>query len=180
MENLEIKDKLAIVFHGIVGGMDGRNGIGLSSNIEDCAKTIKYNILSHYDSDIFMHSWSINNEQELKELYTPIYSLFQEQEYFHFNKSQITDHEEIGQSYRIFSRYTSLERAMKLKQKYEIENNFRYKWVIVLRFDLVFFNKLDLTKYDNNLFHICSEPHWIKLNITNLFHDIIFLSNSTW
>jgi len=179
MENLPIKDKIAVVFHGIVGGMDGRNGIGESSNIENCAKTIKHNILEHYDNDVFLHSWSINHKDELEELYTPIYSLYQEQEYFNFSKSQITDHDKIGQSYRTVSRYTSLERAMRLKQKYEIENGFRYKWVLALRFDLVFFNKIDLSKYDNNFFHICSEPHWVNLKRKGVYHDIIFLSNST-
>lgn len=175
-----IKDKVAIIFHGIVGGIAGRNGIGDPNNIEDCFKTIKYNILSHYDYDVFAHSWSINQAELIKSLYNPVESLFEPQEYFGFSGVQASEHPEAGQSFRTISRYTSLERAVNLKKKYEIENSFKYKWVLVLRYDLVFFRKLDLSNYDPQFMYICSEPHWDKNDIPNnsLFHDIIFLSSS--
>jgi hypothetical protein len=177
--NLPIKDKMAVVFHGIVGGMDGRNGIGTPSDISACAKTIKHNILSVYDCDVFIHSWSVNQKDEMISLYNPVEYLIQPQEHFYFSSKQIENaNDDInGMEYRTISRYMSLERIMSLKQKYEINNNFRYKWVLIVRLDLIFFNKLNLSVLDNNNVYICTEPHWSSRG--GLIHDIIFLSNST-
>jgi len=178
MSEMIMKEKMAVIFHGIIGGMGGRNGIGLPISISDCAKTIKCNILSAYDCDIFMHSWSTSHEDEIKMLYNPISAIFEPQEYFNFSEKQISGEEKIGQAFRTVSRYVSLERALKLKQKYEQENNFKYKWVILLRYDLVFFNKLDLSILDNNSIYVCKEPHWGDVKSFNMVHDIVFLSNS--
>lgn len=175
--DLPIKDKMAVVFHGIVGGMSDRNGDGDPTNIADCAKTIHYNVLSQYDCDIFGHSWSIDQEEQIKKSYNFTNSLFQPQEYFGFTGKQVSSLPIIGQSFRSTSRYTSLERAMRLKQQHEIKNEFRYKWVLVLRYDLVIFTKLDLSTFDPRYIYICQEPHWI--NNTTLFDDRLFLSNST-
>jgi len=179
-DNLPILEKMAVIFHGIVGGMNGRNGVGTPVNISDCAKTIKYNILSTYDCDVFAHSWTIDKEDEIKSLYNPISSLFQPQEYFGFNGKQISDETIDGQPFRTVSRYTSLDRALALKTNYETANNFKYKWVMVLRYDLVFYTKLNLSEKNTNFIYICSEPHWEnneRLN-NSVYHDILFLSNS--
>jgi hypothetical protein len=176
-ENLPIKDKMAVILHGIVGGMDGRNGMGSPANISDCSKTIKYNVLSAYDCDVFIHSWSINHSEEIMSLYNPTASLFQPQEFFNFSESQRTHDTIPGQPYRSVSRFTSLERSLLLKRNYEESNGFKYKWVFAIRFDLVFFNKIDLSKYDPQHIHICLDPYWGQENFT-LLHDILFLSNS--
>lgn len=174
---LPIKDKLAVVFHGIIGGMGGRNGLGPPANISDCAKTIKYNVLSTYDCDIFAHSWSIDHANDIKLLYNPISSLFEPQEYFGYSGIYASDSPEAGQPFRTISRYTSLERAMRLKQDYEKTNGFRYKWVLISRYDIVFLTRLNLSLLDPKYMYICEEPHWPKGKIS-LFHDIVFLSNS--
>jgi hypothetical protein len=140
-----MEDRIAVVFHGIVGGMGGRNGVGQPSNISDCAKTIKYNIISKYNTDVFAHSWSTQHSEEIIKLYEPKLSLFQPQEYFGFPDDRVTDHPTDGQAFRTISRYSSLERAMDLKREYETVNNFIYKWVIVLRYDVAFFTPLDLS-----------------------------------
>lgn len=176
MSNNLVKDKMAIVFHGIVGGLDGRNGIGPPINISDCSKTIKYNILSKNDNDVFIHSWSIDHEAEIKELYNPVKSLFQPQEYFGFSGVEASDAPEDGQSFRSISKYVSLHKAMELKREYEKEQGFVYKWVLALRFDLVFFTPLDVSQSDPQFMYVCSEPHWIASNLR--MHDIVFLSSS--
>lgn len=170
--------KVAIVFHGIVGGMDDRNGVGDPIDLETCYKTIHYNILSHYDTDVFIHSWSTQNQDILVSLYKPKKFLFQQQEYFNFKESEITAERETGQAYRALSRYTSLERAIRLKRQEEIEKNFRYKWVLVLRFDLIFFNRLNLDNLNNDFFYLCLNPEWPNIHDFKMVHDLIFLSNS--
>jgi len=174
--DLPIKDKVAVIFHGIVGGMSDRNGVGPPSNISVCSKTIHHNVLSQYDCDIFAHSWSMDQSEEIKKLYNLTDSLFQPQEYFGFTGQRASESPEIGMEFRLISKYINLERAMNLKQQYELKNGFKYKWVLVLRYDLIIFTKLDLSKYDPKCVYICEEPHW-KDNM-NLFDDRIFLSNS--
>lgn len=179
MNNLPIADKMAVVFHGIVGGMDGRNGVGSFINVTDCAKLIKHNIFSACDCDIFIHSWSVEQQDLIMSLYDPKEWLFQPQEMFgySFNDQTFKD-EDQTHSFRTVSKYVSLERAMILKKQYEIDNGFKYKWVMVLRFDLAFFNKLILDNLDPSCFYICSEPHWTNLQELRVVHDILFLSNS--
>lgn len=169
---MNVSNKIAIIFHGIAGGMDGHNGVGLPINVSDCAKTIKRSILSVYDCDVFIHSWSTEFEKEITSLYSPTASLFQPQEYFGFNIDQTLNHPKLGQAFRTISRYTSLERAINLKIAHELNNNFKYDWVIVIRFDLVFFNILNISKCDNALFYGCFIPEW------NHIHDLFFMSNS--
>lgn len=83
---------MTVIFHGIVGGMDDRNGIGDTINLLDCAKTIKYNILSTYDCDIFIHSWSLEHKEEIVSLYKPVLSLFEKQEFFGYSEKEISHH----------------------------------------------------------------------------------------
>lgn len=168
-----MNDKVAVIFHGICGGMKSHNGIGDQVQISECAATIHRNLLRHYDCDIFVHSWSVEAKDEIEALYKPTKSLYQPQEYFEFDPHKVDfSHRWLGQAFRTASRYTSLQRAVYLKQLYEKENNFKYKWVIVLRFDLVLFNKIELSDKDNNLFYGCYIPEWLGL------HDLIFASSS--
>ena len=171
--------RLAIVFHGIIGGTAGRNGLGDPVDIETCAKTIKHNVISRYDTDVFLHSWSIEHEQAIKDLYNPISALFEPQEYFGYNFSDDTIKDENKtHAFRTVSRYNSLYRAIQLKKEHEKLNNFKYDWVLVLRYDLVMFTPLELEKLDRSGFYICREPYWPNIHSLQMLHDIVFLSNS--
>jgi hypothetical protein len=165
--------KVAVVFHGIRGGMKGHNGSGNPINIAECAALIKYNILSHYDCDLFIHSWSIDDEKEIKSLYNFTDSLFEKQESFghDLSKPDLLSHPWTGQAFRTISRCASIYRALELKKKHETKHNFKYKWVVLLRLDLVFFNKLNLDR-DNQVFYGCYIPEW------NSLHDLMYVSNS--
>lgn len=171
--------RLAIIFHGIIGGMAARNGIGQPSDIDICFKTIKHNILDIYpDHDIFMHSWSIDFKDKLVEMYNPKSYLFEKQENFGYTGDMASlSNEGNGQAFRTISKYTSLERANKLRIDYEKINNIQYDWILVLRYDLIFFTKLNLEKYDNSIFYICNEPNWENdIHRLKMIHDIIFLA----
>jgi hypothetical protein len=170
-------EKIAVVLHGIVGGMSERNGEGDPVDIVSCYKTIDYSILSNYDCDIFAHSWSIEHEESIVSLYKPKSYSFQPQENFGYFAEKASSIGDIGQAYRIVSKYTSLKRAMELKCRVEEENNFIYKWVVVLRFDLIFFTKLDLSILNPNNFYVCLEPYWTEPH--TLMHDIVFVSSSS-
>lgn len=179
MNNLPIMDKMAVVFHGIIGGIADRNGVGEMIDVETCAKFFRHNVLFSYDCDIFLHSWSMEHEDLLISLYKPKKALFQPQEMFGYlgSKEDLSDRIR-GQSFRTISRYTSFERAMELKKQHELESGFRYRWVLALRFDLVFFTKLNLELFESPYFYICFEPYWPNINVVDHLDDRIFLANS--
>jgi len=165
---MEAKDKIAFVLHGMVGyeswfdSQDGRNGTGGPADMVKCAKTIKHNILSLYDSDVFIHSWSIQDASILKDLYNPTDSIFENN--VSLNMS--------GQAYNATSSAISIERGVKLKRDWEIKHNFTYKWVFISRLDLIVFNKIDMYGKDNDLFYTTLEPMW------GIETPFIFVSNS--
>jgi len=171
--------RLAVILHGIVGGTAGRNGIGAPIDIETCAQTIKHNVISKHGADVFIHSWSTEHQDAIIDLYNPVVSQFQPQEYFgyNFNENTVQD-ENQTHAFRTISRYNSLYRAMELKKDYEQSLGFKYDWVLVIRFDLIIFNPIDLNRFNNNCFYICSEPHWKNINQVQMVHDIAFLSGS--
>jgi len=187
--NARLKNgKIAVVFHGIVGGLTDRNGLGELIDVEICAKTFKHNVLSHYDCDIFAHSWTIEAKDKINEIYRPTASLFQPQEFFGLNKNN--NDKGVGTlRFRTISRYESLRRAMKLKQDHEKKHNFKYQLVLMVRYDLVFFKRVYLERFLPSRFYICGEPYWydnpgytprkINPNRRNIcLHDIIFVSGS--
>ncbi|KKM81427.1 hypothetical protein LCGC14_1329860, partial [marine sediment metagenome] len=77
-----VKDALCL--YGIVGGMGGKNGIGTTIDFETCYKSYKKRIFDLNKVDIFMHSWSIEFQQPLEDLYQPKGSFFENQKQFIF------------------------------------------------------------------------------------------------
>lgn len=176
--------KVAVVLYGIAGGMVWRNGIGETINIEDCAKTIRYNLISHYDCDVFLHSWSIKERDRLISAFNPVSYIIEPQEMFGYSEgiNHNVDQRE-GFEFRCISRWTSSERAMSLKLKYELENNIRYDWVILARIDLIYFKKIELSNYSQEYFYICRDPFfgdglWAPDRNVPAIDDRIFMANS--
>ena len=143
-------NKFAVIFHGIVSGDSGRNGLGGFINLEHCAKLIKYNLLQDLDYDIFIHSWSPDAAEQIISLYSPVSFLFEKQETFNYNFSEedFLD-ENKTHAFRTVSRYESLYKAIELKKAYSKATGNIYDWVLVLRFDLVILNKINLNKIKN-------------------------------
>jgi len=177
--HLPIKDKLAVVFGGIVGGDVDRNGYGNLVDYKSCAKTIIHNIINPNDCDVFIHSWSVDQEKDLVSIYKPKKYLFEQQEMFGFRlDSNEAIHPTIGQAFRTTSRYVSIERGMNLKRQYEQEQGFKYKWILILRFDYLVLKKLSLEGLDPESIYICYEPHWPDIDEERKVYDGIFLGSS--
>lgn len=140
--------KVALCFSGIIGGEGGKDGTGKSLDLIKPYESIKKNILDVNDVDIFMHSWSLESESDLVKLYSPKKSQFEKQITFHKSnfRKQVTK-----------SRFYGNMMSLNLKKQYEIENNFTYDWVIISRFDLIWFSKLMLEDYNNEYFYA---SHW--------------------
>ena len=75
--------RIAVCFYGLVGGLSGYDGKGYP---------ISPNIAHHYyqkhifnkndDIDVFVHSWSVNHEKELRNLYRPVACKFEDPKNF--------------------------------------------------------------------------------------------------
>lgn len=171
-------NKFAVIFHGIVSGDSGRNGLGNLINLEHCAQLIKHNLLQDLDYDIFVHSWSPVAAEQIISLYNPVSSLFEEQETFNYNFSEedfLDENKTHG--FRTVSRYESLHKAIQLKNEYSKAYGINYDWVLVLRFDLVVLNKINFDNLNKEYFYVCSEPHWQNIHDVQMIHDIIFVSS---
>ena len=67
-------------YFGLVGGAIGKSGYGHNISPEIGYYYYKKNILSQNDNvDIFMHSWSVNSEDELIDIYEPKKYIFENQ-----------------------------------------------------------------------------------------------------
>tara|TARA_R110000824_G_scaffold207562_2_gene393013 strand:- start:5733 stop:6524 length:792 start_codon:yes stop_codon:yes gene_type:complete len=74
-------------------------------------------------------------------------------------------------AFRSSSRYYSSQKSIELKQKYEAENDFKYDFVLLTRFDNMFYKKFELEGLDKNKFygnfrhgsideHLAISDHW--------------------
>lgn len=165
--------RIALLFHGIVGGVSGQNGLGKSVDVDNCAKLIQNFIIKfnpQYDFDIFIHSWSTEWKENLIKIYKPIVSQFQEQEYFGLKHDT--------RAYPVMSRFVSLSRAIELKKEYEKVNSFKYDIVMALRFDLVFFAKLDFNNVNSDFIYVPYDHEIPKHKNPCQLHDIFIVANS--
>ena len=141
----------AICLYGIVGGTEGKDGLGGNIPFEECYKTYKTHIIDVNKADIFIHSWSVEVQDELLELYKPKKYQFQEQIPFKYNvvvKKPKLRAMHKDQGFRSLSKWYSLKRSVELKMEYEQEQGFEYDYIMLTRFDTLFFVNLDFSKLD--------------------------------
>lgn len=113
---------------------------------------IKEKILNNRNVDVFIHSWDLNNEATIKNIYGPLIksSVFEKQIDF----TSIVDKAGInreafappgGQAFRTIenslSFYYSRGKSIQLKKQFEEQQNIKYDIVICSRFDLAQMDK---------------------------------------
>ena len=146
--------RVAFCLVGIVGSSNFGMGLGKPIDFRLGHHFHKKHIFDNNDVDVFIHSWSTEFEKELVDLYKPKKHLFEEQ--IDFGQDNIRDQ-------CILSRWYSTAMSVRLKSLYEEENNFKYDWVILYRFDHVFLTDLNFSNFDNSNFYVRhSNPHgWV-------------------
>lgn len=122
--------KIALCLHGLFDSLTDKSSKGI-----DGYEHIKKRILDKGDVDIFIHSWELNKEKEIIDLYKPKESLFEEQESFDniilerkFHRLKKTPRP----PQNVFSHLRSVSKAINLA----IESKCDYDIVIKARFDL--------------------------------------------
>ncbi len=167
--------KIAFCLYGLVGSATQKYGVG---------RDVDYRIGHHFnkkhifdqndDIDTFIHSWSTNHEEGLIETYEPKSYVIEEQ--IDFKQSSIRQNS-------FASRWYSLAMANQLKSIYEEENDFKYDWVILSRFDYIFNKDINLKDWDSDNFYIshiqecidgaCVCDNW------GMYSDPWFIGNSS-
>jgi|2_EtaG_2_1085320.scaffolds.fasta_scaffold00416_14 hypothetical protein len=172
--------KIALCLQGL---SQGANDKGDLVPYEEGCPTIKEKILDINDVDVFMHSWGTNEKhiESLKDLYSPIYSIFENQisfpppENISLPPPQSENEYNPQRKYHyVSSRWYSHQQSLNLKRRYEDENKFKYDFVMVSRFDCTYFTPFNFESYDPQYFY-ASDDHGEP---DKGFNDVWFFSNS--
>ena len=133
--------RIALCLYGLTGSVDFGLGLGKPIDPRIGHHFHKKNIIDVNDNvDVFFHTWSVDFEEMLVELYKPKGYVAEKQILF--------NPDSIGKN-SIPSRWYSTNTAINLKKDYEEKNNFKYDWVMIYRFDHIFLNKLKFNDLDN-------------------------------
>lgn len=176
--------KIALCICGLVGGTSGKDGKGEVVDFELCYKSYKKTILDINNVDVFIHSWSVEHHRRIVDLYKPKLRIFENQKFLEYKNNPKSFDEYINRS-----RFYSTQQVVNLKKLYETKNNFKYDWVMISRFDLMFFNKIIFNNLDKNFLY-ASHFNDIKTKYDNFpnksnqtpsrrrFLDMWFIGNS--
>ena len=170
--------KIAFCLHGNVGCLYTNKGAFKWS--EDVDYRIGY---SHFKKhifdnnpqvDVFIHSWSKQYEDGINKLYKPKNSIFETQKEFN-----ATGRDKIGTLRKkvTLSRWYSARESIRLKKEYEEKNNFKYDYVVSIRFDLLFLKDLNFSSLtDTSLLYVPFNDNYMSHNPRIV--DYFFFSNS--
>ena len=192
--------KIALCLSGLLGGLNGKNGLGKQIDPRNGYYWFKKNIIQNNHVDVFIHSWG-NINKDLISLYDPKKTLFEKQKYFNdsdfklygcnsyeelFFRENIdrniapTDQEIIelkDQIFRSSSKWYSLSKSIELKKEYERINNFQYDFVVLSRFDIALTKKINFNKLNKNIIYLSDRGSNQELQGSS-FNDLIFLGDS--
>lgn len=135
----------ALCLYGKVGGTQGKDGSGSPIDFTLCCSYLKKHIIDINNCDVFMHSWSVEFEKQLTELYQPKKKIFEPQIKFDTKSTVGTTRRE---EFTGRSRWYSTKQVLELKSLCETEQRFKYDWVMLARYDLVFFVDFDFSKLE--------------------------------
>jgi len=127
--------KIALCLYGVVGNKTTKAGSKSSSLeiLEAGYEKYKQNLMSKYDTDVFLHTWSTDFEEEIQNLYKPKGSIIEKQEVFEIPNHVKGDHpQQPNRRQNHYSRWRSTQKVLKLLSESEQE----YDFVLLSRFDL--------------------------------------------
>jgi len=143
---------------------------GLPRFIDAGFPSLKNNIISPNNPDIFIHTWGNPEDQNLKNklvsLFKPNHMLIESPKIIH-NTHMNLDRMMVshGRSYKqekfvemVYSMWYSILQANLLKEQCRLEHNIHYDYVIRARFDITYTRNIDVSKFDKNIIHTAERP----------------------
>ena len=140
--------KIAICFYGKIGYTHGREFYGDKLDINITYNHLKKHVLEKYsDTDIFIHSWDIEDEEKLISVFKPTSIKCEKQKNFGININELSineknDEQNVGAIFRATSQTYSVMSSFDLAIENEEKNNFKYDYLISLRLDTLFLKDL--------------------------------------
>lgn len=164
--------KIALCFFGCAPMDTLRNSAKGQIHHDVTKKHWLKNVIEPNNPDVFIHCWSPQYEQEYTDTYHPKKWLFEPTRKFPTKRRQkIMDYNMTNDEIMTSVHY-SLKQSIDMKTKYEEENNFKYDLVMIARMDIIWFNKLSLSKFDPNFINV-SPWNYVDISKTRLMKDII-------
>ena len=162
--------KIALCLYGVVGNKSTKSGQNSSSSdiLSLGHQKYKSSLLSRYDVDIYLHSWSKSFEKEILSLYKPTGFLIEEQE--NFNIPSHVKGNSAHQPNRVFnhySRWRSTQKVLKLKREMKKE----YDFTMVSRFDLGFEKPIKFEMLDKDKLYFSNWQAVSYDSVWDIFQD---------
>jgi len=171
--------KIALCYFGNCGWEFDKDCKKITLHPDKCFESVKKNIINvNKNIDIFIHSWSIEQKQQILDTIKPTDFIIENQKYFYKQVNQrkrriatIADlklltsdklnnylnpnSKNIRNKYinRAYSRWYSTKKVIELKNNYEKSNDLKYDYVMLLRMDVEFYSKINFEKYNPLYFH---------------------------
>ncbi len=163
--------KIAICLHGKFSGKNLRNDI---QSFDLAYEYLEKNFLNDYNIDIYLHGWG-DNLKESKRLikkFKPLKFKIEKQKKFKIAKLKynMTKTGPWSGEKIIFNNYS---RLYSLKKCFELIKK-KYDYILVMRFDCVFFKKINFKLLKKNIFYT---SNWSQLSEGYGFTDGWFISD---
>jgi hypothetical protein len=174
--------KIALCYYGYafnMGNTKNTTANDTAVNYNATYSNHKNKLIDPNNMDIFIHSWSKQDEDSITETYKPIDSILETQIDFTEEADKIYyNTADRMHKYRthVLSRWYSTQKVMELKSKYEKENNFKYDLVMLSRFDVIYDGNWNIHTLDNSKFYIMDK--WFG-DYNNVLPDLWFIGNSS-
>ena len=143
--------KIAFCLFGIIGGRQGKDGLGGDADFARCFDTYNDRIFKLYDTDVFLHTWSVQYEKPIIKLYQPKGAIFEPQIMFDGGKGPNR-----GDRFRSMSRWYSTMKVLELQRQYSERHNIHYDFIMLTRFDIMWLVPLNFEKLERDCFYIAN------------------------
>lgn len=175
------KPRIAFCLFGASYGNNGDNDNILTVRNARITYDIGYKYLKKYifdnnnNIDIFIHTWDNSKKDDILNLYKPTDYLFEQQ--INFTKQPNPTGASPGRLHSQYSRWYSTKKVIELKNKYENNNNFKYDYVMLSRFDIYIQKNIIFSEYEKNilyggLYHNIYDKNKNLLESSNYFEII--------
>jgi hypothetical protein len=148
--------KIALCLTGILGGSKGKAGdkSGDSKQILNLAYPhFQRHILSQNDVDVFIHSYDVDLEEDIRAVFKPKASVFEEETLTYDIPAHLDNTKRVQQH---FSRWNSIQEAVRLQDFFSKSFDTKYDLVMVSRFDLAWVKDVDFSQLDPNYFYVAN------------------------
>lgn len=164
----------------VVGGQmwDGKTGKRTPVEWKQGLEHYQRHVFDHNDVDVFMHTPSIDAEQELRDAYKPKAAIFEPDPKFNIAGAKVDKNYPDGITSKTqitIARWYSIQRCMQLKKQYEEDHGFKYDMVMIGRFDVSWVTDVYFDQFDPDYFYASNWCVMKQSNGQGIRHEDWFL-----